>query len=254
MEAAYKTETLEQASKQAHMYTNVFKPAVEGFFRSQGTDFTFMPKAGNMVLAGITANGITAQIGYGWLSPLNKVLPFQISHVLFDRETGKIRYIAPGVEESVSVMAQAPNGNLYMSNSPIRRLLNIGILRAVGVQAENDALKYFGMDMLGGIAKYTQQADRKIRLAEESAKVLVSRMMNLLDKMGGMSAEAISAEISRFEVPTDQFEMGIIQAHENGEIDETELVEGQIVHALAATTDVAELPAAIDALQAWLLR
>ncbi|MCL1046151.1 PQQ-binding-like beta-propeller repeat protein [Shewanella electrodiphila] len=253
MESAYQSEVLQQSTPQAHIYTNVLKPAIEGFFRSGGnTEFNFEHKAGNMVLAGITANGITAQIGYGYISPLGKVLPFQISQVLFERETGKIRYIAPGVEESISVMAQAPNGNLYMSNSPLRRILNIGILRAVGVNAANDALKYFGMDILGGIAKYSQQPNQSIHYAKESAETLLNRITNLIDKLSGLSDEVINAEIARLAVPTTQFEMNLIKANNNGEINQAELDLGLMTHSIATVNNMTELKAAEEALQTWL--
>lgn len=253
IEGGFNSQSLMQATPQAHIYANVLKPATEGFYHSRGaTDFEFKTKAGNMVLAGITANGIIAQTGYGYLSPLNNVVPFQVSQLFIDRQTGEMRYSTPSVEESVSVMAQAPNGNVYMSNSPLRRILNIGILRAVGHATNNEALKYFGMDILGGVAKFTQKSDSKIRLAQESALVVIARIDNLLDKMPLLSEAAVNAEITRLNVPMAQFASSLSQARDNEELSETQYQVGLAIHTRALVDNSAELEQARDALQGWL--
>ena len=105
---------------------------------------------------------------------------------------------------------------------------------------------------MGGIAKYTQKAGSKIRLAQESAQALSARMTNLLAKMSTLSDEAIQAEISRFAVLLEQFEMGLQQAFSEGEIDQTQLTQGLNTHALASASNGSELASSNDALIAWL--
>jgi outer membrane protein assembly factor BamB len=255
LNGAFDTSVLQKRTPQAHIYVNVFKPAFEGFYKNAGNlDFEFKPTAGNLVLAGVTANGVIAQAGFGYLSPLQRVLPFQISQLLLDRETGGIRYSAPGVEESISVMAQAPNGNVYMSNSPLRRILNIGILRAVGHKMDNDAFKYFGMEALGGIAQFTQTPGQKINLAKEVAQTVIERITNLMEKMGAMSQTAVNAEIKRLDAPVSQFSMSLNQARDGGEISDAQFEAGMAVHAAASVNDSTQLREAKSALQEWLSR
>lgn len=253
LEGGFDTSVLSAQTPQAHLYHNVFKPALEGFFHSTGnTDFVFEPMAGNMVLAGITANGIVAQAGYGYLSPLGKVLPFQISQLLLDRETGDLRYSAPGIEESVSVMATAPNGNLYMSNSPLRRILNVGMLRAVGYQTNNDKLKFFGNEALGGIAQFTQLNGSKMRVAEEAAIAASLRLDNLIAKVAGLEVDAVNAEVTRIKVLLDQFASNLIIAQAATEVSEQAALEMQTILTELKSLDASNLVANQAQLQSLL--
>jgi outer membrane protein assembly factor BamB len=253
LDDAFDTSVLSAATPQAHMYNNVFKPALEGFYASTGVEgFEFQPMAGNMVLAGITANGIVAQAGYGYLSPLGKVMPFQISQVLLDRETGEIRYSAPGIEESVSVMATAPNGNLYMSNSPLRRILNVAMMRAVGYKANNDALRYFGNEALGGIAQFTQLEGSKIRVAEEAGLAASQRLENLIAKVGSLEVDAVNAEVARVKVLVDQIEQSLATATQALEIDEVQAAELQAILTSLKLLEASNLVATQQLLQDFL--
>ncbi|MBY6188373.1 PQQ-binding-like beta-propeller repeat protein [Marinobacter hydrocarbonoclasticus] len=215
----FDTSVLQQATPQAQIYQQVLKPAFEAFFHSLGvSDFTFTPRTGNMVLAGITGNGVVAQVGFGYINPQGRVMPMQISQVLLDRETGEIRSATPGVEESVSVMATAPNGNLYMSNSALRRVLNLGIIRAVGHQTGNPVLSVFGSETIGGIAQFAQPDGRHWQLANEIVTVSLSRLDNLIASAPTHSADDIAQEITRFNVLLKQYQSTLKQALQAGEI------------------------------------
>ncbi len=253
LDEAFDSSVLTQATAQAQVYASALKPAIEGFYAAVGTTgFEFKAAAGNMVLAGVTANGIVAQAGFGYLSPRGSVMPFQISQVLLDRETGDIRYSTPGVEESVSVMALAPNGNLYMSNSALRRILNVAMIRAVGNNSNNPQLKYFGMEALGGIAQFTQKTGTKIRVAQEAAEAAYYRIDNLITKMNSLDEGAIMAEIARIQTLLGQFSLSLNTAHSQGEINDAALQTGESTLTAATLTSSSDLPKAKTALQGWL--
>lgn len=252
LDNAFDTSVLSDATPQANMYQNVLKPAIEGFYQSVGTTgFTFNPMAGNMVLAGITGNGVVAQAGYGYLSPLSKVMPFQISQVILDRETGDIRYSAPGIEESISVMATAPNGNLYMSNSPLRRVLNVAMIRAVGYKTSNTSLQYFGNEALGGISQFTQLPGSKIRVAQEACLAAIHRIDNLTGNAG-----TVADPVRRSEVDRIHGLIGQMKASVNTALSLSEISEQQATTLLAPLDEASalgldDLPTMKAKLQEW---
>lgn len=252
LDNAFDTSVLQAATPQAHVYNNVLKPTIEGFYQSVGTQgFEFMPMAGNMVLAGITGNGVVAQAGYGYLSPQGKVMPFQISQVILDRETGDIRYSAPGIEESISVMATAPNGDLYMSNSPLRRVLNVAMIRAVGFKTNNSALQYFGNEALGGISQFTQKTGSKIRVAQEAAQASLHRVDNLISQSGSLDVSAQNAEVVRIHKLISQMIASVEVAASLDEISEQS--SNQMLSLLIGTLDLgaSDLTTIKSNIEAW---
>jgi hypothetical protein len=77
----------------------------------------------NMLLAGISANGVNVMAGAG-IPPgvvANIGLPMTIGYGLLDRASGEMRYFTPGLDESVAEMNVAPDGSYFNSNSPVRR-------------------------------------------------------------------------------------------------------------------------------------
>jgi hypothetical protein len=77
----------------------------------------------NLLLAGIGANGVNFLAGAG-VPPgalANIGLPLTTGYGVLDRVTGKIRYFANGLDESVAEMNVAPDGAYYDANSPVRR-------------------------------------------------------------------------------------------------------------------------------------
>lgn len=77
--------------------------------------------------AEIGANGI-AFVGASGFVAGNKKFPLKLGVGLLDRETGNLRYFAGGAEDSVSSMVSGPKGELYVGNSPLRRVLGRVIL------------------------------------------------------------------------------------------------------------------------------
>ncbi len=85
----------------------------------------------NLDLATIGANGVIIQVGAGILLedmfPLELGLPLEVGVALLDRETGRIRYFAEGLEETIAVMNVGPDGALYHGHSPLRRAFARGV-------------------------------------------------------------------------------------------------------------------------------
>jgi outer membrane protein assembly factor BamB len=77
--------------------------------------------------AEIAANGIAFTGAAGVVAGKQK-FPLQLGAGIIDKETGEIRYFAGGAEDSVSSMVIAPDGGLYIGNSPMRRVLGRVIL------------------------------------------------------------------------------------------------------------------------------
>jgi len=77
--------------------------------------------------AEIAANGIAFTGAAGVVAGKQK-FPLQLGAGIIDKETGEVKYFAGGAEDSVSSMVIAPDGGLYIGNSPLRRVLGRVIL------------------------------------------------------------------------------------------------------------------------------
>lgn len=77
--------------------------------------------------AEITANGIAFTGAVGVINGKQK-FPMRLGAGLIDRQTGEIRFFADGAEDSVSSTVTAPDGSIYIGNSPLRRVLGRAIL------------------------------------------------------------------------------------------------------------------------------
>lgn len=77
----------------------------------------------NLLLAGVAANGVSFLGGAG--PPpgalANIGIPLSVGYGVLDRDTGRIRYFADGLDESIAEMNVGPDGAYYNANSPIRR-------------------------------------------------------------------------------------------------------------------------------------
>lgn len=77
--------------------------------------------------AEIGANGLIFTGAAGVVAG-NMKLPLKLGAGFIDRETGKIKYFADGSEDSVNTMVGAPDGAIYIGNSPLRRVFGRAIL------------------------------------------------------------------------------------------------------------------------------
>ncbi|MEO0435442.1 MAG: hypothetical protein AAF098_00900 [Pseudomonadota bacterium] len=117
----------------------------------------------NALTPTIAANGIVASIAGGQSLRGSNVM-LRVGMGLLDRETGELRYFAPGREESISVTSLAPDGGVYLANSPVRRVAGKALFPG---QTE---------DIIGGISRY-----KPIRLdvmARDAICAAASRVSN----------------------------------------------------------------------------
>jgi hypothetical protein len=81
----------------------------------------------NALTPTIVANGVVISIGAGrQLGPSQ--IGTQFGMGLLDRETGHLRWFAPGREESIAVTSIGPDGAIYVAHSPVRRAVARGVL------------------------------------------------------------------------------------------------------------------------------
>ncbi|MCW8834418.1 MAG: PQQ-binding-like beta-propeller repeat protein [Colwellia sp.] len=77
--------------------------------------------------AEIGANGLIFTGAAGVIAG-NMKFPLKLGAGFIDRETGEIKYFADGSEDSVNTMVGAPDGAIYVGNSPLRRVIGRAIL------------------------------------------------------------------------------------------------------------------------------
>lgn len=80
-------------------------------------------EARNANLVTIGSNGVYILAGAGMVYR-GEMMPATLAVALLDRETGSIRYATKAAEETMSVISVAPSGELYIANSPLRRLIS----------------------------------------------------------------------------------------------------------------------------------
>ena len=108
----------------------------------------------NTNLVTIGANGVFVQVGAGFVLQ-NELLPQSIGIAMMDRETGDIRFASSAVEETLSVMSVSTEGELFIANSPLRRVL-------AKILTGNKT-----PDITGGITRY-QSINANLLLRESS--------------------------------------------------------------------------------------
>ncbi len=98
----------------------------------------------NMLLASAAANGIGFMAGVG--TPPGQLatvaLPIKIGYGVLDRVTGKIRYFADGLDESVAELNSGPDGAYYNANSPIRHAFTNAVFPGAAAPIEGGIRKF----------------------------------------------------------------------------------------------------------------
>ncbi|MCW5891086.1 MAG: PQQ-binding-like beta-propeller repeat protein [bacterium] len=116
----------------------------------------------NLLLAGVGANGLLIQTGVGrQVGTLSLPVRTGIAHV--DRLTGRARWFADGLEESLGAMSTGPDGALYLPQAPLRRAFSL----ALGLTAE---------PLVGGVSKWSSTRDDL--LARDAACAAADRAAN----------------------------------------------------------------------------
>lgn len=175
----------------------------------------YKPKLGmrptNIMAAGIAANGVTANVGASYrVFGIN--LPVTVGIGVLDRETGELRSFAEGIEESVSVMAVGPQGDIYLAHSPLRRAFS----RALFGNAT--------YPLVGGVTKY--KVSRYDLLARDSvcaAAYRIENAANVRDQCSG----SYDADIKQIKYLMDQTVFALGKAAAEKQLDQS-LAEGFI--------------------------
>jgi len=154
----------------------------------------------NVLLATIGGNGVYIQAGAG-LELEGYPLPLKVGVGLLDRETGKLRYFAEGLEESIAAMNSSPDGSVYLGFSPLRRAVSYALFGEFGMTHP----------LSGGVGKFgARRLDLLIRDAAcaasaraldafsnagscpDSAEADIRQIRNLINQSRRSSARAIA--------------------------------------------------------------
>jgi outer membrane protein assembly factor BamB len=130
----------------------------------------------NLLLAGIGANGLLIQAGAGVRNG-TQALPVRTGIAHVDRLTGKARWFADGLEESLGAMSTGPDGALYLSHAPLRRAFTL----ALGQTQE---------PLIGGVSKWS--ATRYDVLARDAACAAADRAANAAIYGAGCPESAVA--------------------------------------------------------------
>jgi len=95
-----------------------WKAQIENCFSNKSTSL----KAKNFCIATAGINGVMIQAAL-CRSSGSMDMPEEIRMCLIDRKTGQPISSAPAAEETVSVIAVSPQGNIAIANSPVRRIM-----------------------------------------------------------------------------------------------------------------------------------
>ena len=140
----------------------------------------------NMNLVATGANGLAFQAGAGVVLS-GVALPTIVGTGVLDRETGAVRHFVGGGEETVAVMSTGPDGNIYVGNSPVRRIF----ARVLGLSTA---------PLLGGITKFASDDAR--RLMRDAACAAEARARNAAAQSN--CDDGIRADIVQVEQLIDQ--------------------------------------------------
>lgn len=156
----------------------------------------------NALTPTITANGIVVSVGAG--KQIGNLRLLQgVGMGILDRDTGKLRYFAPGREESISISSISPAGTICTANSPVRRALTVA-LQPKQVPP-----------LVGGISCY--KAIRLDLLARDAICAAKDRMVNLM-QWHQDHIRAAEVDLHQIALLLDQAESALDTALERGEI------------------------------------
>lgn len=162
-------------------------------------------QARNANLVTIGSNGIYILAGAG-MAYRGELMPATLAVALLDRETGAIRYATQAAEETMSVISVAPQGELYVANSPLRRLVS----RLVFQDAN---------PITGGISRY-RTSNYSLLLRDGSCSA--SDLSLFLDNYQVTATTAeLSNEVKRLNNQLHQISNSVELAYAEGAFDES---------------------------------
>ena len=173
----------------------------------------------NVLLATIGADGVYIQAGVG-LELEGYPLPLKVGVGLLDRETGKLRYFAEGLEESIAAMNSSPDGSVYLGFSPLLRVVSYALFGELGVTHP----------LSGGVGKFG--ARRLDLLIPGAACAASDRALNAFDNAGFCPGSA-EADIRQIRNLINQSRRSSVKAIADGDLSPSDrtTLDGYLVQA-----------------------
>ena len=133
----------------------------------------------NVLLATIGANGVYIQAGAS-LELEGYRLPLKVGVGLLDRETGKLRYFAEGLEESIAAMNSSPDGSVYLGFSPLRRAVSYALFGKFGARRLDLLIR----DAACAASDRALDAFDDAGFCPDSAEADIRKIQNLITRSG----------------------------------------------------------------------
>jgi outer membrane protein assembly factor BamB len=176
--------------------TQVWRSVLGGYTPGLGQELF------NLNLATVGANGVFVQSGVGSVVGTTS-LPLKVGVGLLDRETGRLRYFADGLEETVSAVSVGPDGAVYLGHSPLRR----AAARALFETATHP--------ITGGVGKYA--ARRLDLIIRDAACAASARALNAFDNAIACP-DSGEADIWQIQALIDQSRRSSVRAIADGDL------------------------------------
>lgn len=156
--------------------------------------------------AEVGANGI-AFVGSAGVIAGKVKFPAKSGVGVIDRATGKVRYFADGAEDSVSSTVSDADGNIYVGNSPLRRVLGRAIL----------GKDFSPQQVRGGVSKF--KAIRLDVLVRDALQAVAMRLKNM-NSVSAYPEQAFKAELYQIKALLEQANRAIPKSIEiNARVD-----------------------------------
>jgi hypothetical protein len=211
------------SSDNQELYVSTVSRIIKLFDRGSESDLAweteidaFIPERAetnlNLNLVSIGANALAFQAGVGLLFD-GVALPRDVAVGLLDRETGELRQLARGLDETVSVVSIGPVGEVYIGNSPIRRMLQQLVSASTGATA--------GPAIRGGVSKFGRTNLDELLI--DVACVARDRALNAQsNETAGTCPESVAADLVQLEQLIAQARGAGPEAVEAGDITVTQ--------------------------------
>ncbi len=188
----------------------------------------------NGLTATATANGVVVMIG-GGKSIFGSPIMLHVGMGLLDRQTGKLRYFAPGREDSLAMSVVAADGSIYVGHSPLRR--------AVGKAFYPELTE----DVTGGIARF--KPIRLDLLARDAICAAEARAANARNLDQATHSAAISTDIRQINFLISQAADAIETAVSDGDMTPANAqVLGDLLAQSSAGLAAEDLPGSVTTL------
>lgn len=158
-----------------------------GSLESLGVKLPVKLTTANLDLAAITENAILMEGALGMqIDPDNSLMfgPMAMALIALDKQDGSVLNATPAREETVSVISTSQRGEVYLSNSPIRRVVMRGLAEQAALLGDYYLINQLVPPITGGISRYGISNHRQV--ARDNACFAERRLTTWL--MSGMGS------------------------------------------------------------------